>query len=185
MGHEYFFHREERSAWLARVGAPARPFSRASPVCESHSPSSLLDGRPLQSAHALPSPLFSLLPTFDGRPLQSDHALPSSPFSLLSMKEDIRVHSWFSLQWTRGASAARVRSSAPSTHSPLPSPLSSLLPTFDGSPLQSDHALLSPLFSLFPTPYHSTLISGSSFWRRSSSPICQWHRLYASLVPVV
>ena len=33
---------------------------------------------------------------------RANHALPSSFFSLLPIKEDIRVHSWFFLQWTRG-----------------------------------------------------------------------------------
>ena len=57
----------EGSAWMARLGAPARRFRRASPECESHSTLyrtaifAVLNGRPLHSDHALPSPLSSLL----------------------------------------------------------------------------------------------------------------------------
>ena len=52
---------------------------------------------------------------------------------------------------TRGGIAARARSSAPSTHCPLPSSPSSLLPPLDCRPLQSVHALPSPPSSLLPT----------------------------------
>ena len=55
----------------------------------SSPPSSLpLDCRPLQSVPALPSPLFSLLPTLDCRPLQSVPALPSPLSSLLPTSRD-------------------------------------------------------------------------------------------------
>ena len=48
-----------------------------------HPPFSLLNGSPLHSGHALPSPFFSLLSTPDGSPLHSGHALLPQFFSLL------------------------------------------------------------------------------------------------------
>ena len=58
-------------------------------------------GAPTRAIHALPSPFFSLFPTFvvqslllDGSPLQSVHALLSPFFSLLPTFVSIHVHSW-------------------------------------------------------------------------------------------
>ena len=69
-----------------------------------------------RAIHALPSPLFSLLPTFEAHCIVSTHCpLPSSPYPLLPRT---------ARRMPRG-----VRSSAPSTHCPLPSPPSSLLRT--------------------------------------------------------
>ena len=90
------------------------------------SPFSLLKGHVAESPrgrararHPRPPP-FSLLPSPyflfpDGSPLHSVHALPSPPSSLLPT------------QGPRGGIAARARSSAPSTHSPLFPPPFSLL----------------------------------------------------------
>ena len=111
---------------MARLGAPARRFRRASPVCESRSTLyrtaifAVLNGRPLQSDHALLSPLFSLLSTHHfvvqnrffvcfvffvvsfhsgdarrnrraGAPTRANHALPSPLFSLLSAENQIWI----------------------------------------------------------------------------------------------
>ena len=91
----------EGSAWLARLGAPARRFRRASPECESHSTLyrtaifAVLNGRPLQSDHALLSPLFSLLST--SCKVTTHYLLPSPPYSLQKYKyglSSIRFSFW-------------------------------------------------------------------------------------------
>ena len=87
--------RGEGSAWMARVGAPARQFCRASlwenplltlparQLCRA-----IRDGRPLHSGHALLSNFFSLFPTLDAHCIVATHyILPSSPCSLLSPKK--------------------------------------------------------------------------------------------------
>ena len=59
---------EESSAWLARLGAPRTAESPCDPCVNPSLTSTCaapaaLNGRPLHSVHALPSTLFSLLPT--------------------------------------------------------------------------------------------------------------------------
>ena len=83
---------------MARLGAPARRFRRASPECESHSTLyrtaifAVLNGRPLQSDHALLSPLFSLLSALDAHCKVTTHYfLPSPPYSLLPAKKQIWI----------------------------------------------------------------------------------------------
>ncbi len=91
----------EGSAWLARLGAPARRFRRAAPECESHSTLyrtaifAVLNGRPLQSDHALLSPLFSLLST--SCKVTTHYFLHSPPYSLQKYKyglSSIRFSFW-------------------------------------------------------------------------------------------
>ena len=80
---------------MARLGAPARRFRRASPECESHSTLyrtaifAVLNGCPLQSDHALLSPLFSLLST--SCKVTTHYFLPSPPYSLLPAKNQIWI----------------------------------------------------------------------------------------------
>ena len=74
MDHEYLFFkgggkREKKGVRGWRLGAPARQNRRASPECEYHSTLyrtaifAVLNGSPLQSVHALLSPLSSLFST--------------------------------------------------------------------------------------------------------------------------
>ena len=67
-------------------------FSRASRGF--HPPFSLLNGSPLQSGHALPSPFSSLFPTLTGAPERASHALLPPLFSLLSTRN---MHTRYSL----------------------------------------------------------------------------------------
>ena len=135
--------------------------------------STLYCGSPLQSVHALPSPFFSLLTTLEAHCKVSTHyLLLSSPFSLLSCPlvsisgSIIIPFVYFvffvvfppSLLLLRGRVAEPPRGRAQARHPRTT--FSFLLPSpYFGSPLQSDHALPSPFFSLLPT---FVSISGSN-----------------------
>ena len=126
-------------------------------------------GNPLQSVHALLSPFFSLLTTLEAHCKVSTHyLLLSSPFSLLSCPlvvlllslSCISCFSWFppSLLLLNGRAAEPPCRRAQARHPRTT--FSFLLPSpYFGSPLQSDHALPSPFFSLLPT---FVSISGSN-----------------------
>ena len=77
--------RRNRRAGRAQARQPRTP------------PSILLPTLYSASAHALPSPFFSLLPTPDGSPLHSGHALPSPFFSLPSTPDGSPLHSGHAL----------------------------------------------------------------------------------------
>ena len=139
-----------------------------------HSPPySLLNGSPLHSDHALPSPFFSLLSTSGCRTAESPRgarpraptthsSLNSSPYSLLNGSPLHIGHAlpspFFSLLSTSGCRTAEsprgARPRTPATHYPLHSSPYSLL---NGSPLHSGHALPSQFFSLLPTQRHVRL----------------------------
>ena len=160
-------------------------------------PYPLPDGSPLHSVHALPSPLFSL-PSTRRKPtaqcprtalspllpspslteahcIVSTHCpLPSPPSSLLPPPSLRSAHCIVSTHCPLPSPLSSLPEVSPlhSVHA-LPSPLSSLLPTFeahcivsthcplpsppyplpDGSPLHSVRALPSPLSPLLPPPY--------------------------------
>ena len=94
-GRPVLFSREERvegSAWLARLCAPARQNRRASPECEYHSTLyrtaifAVLNGRPLQSVHALLSALSSLFSTFIPSMRRRSVDMPRMPVRLRSCR---------------------------------------------------------------------------------------------------
>ena len=118
----------EGSAWLARLGAPARRFRRASPVCESHStlyrtailPCSTEAHCKVSTHYFLPSPPYSLQKNIRG-PFVSIRGSPL--FSLLPAHH-------FVVSFHSGDARRNRRA---------------------GAPKRANHALLSPLSSLLPT----------------------------------
>ena len=125
--------------WLPTAKCPRTTFSFLLP--------SPYFGSPLHSDHALPSPFFSLLPTVEAHCIVATHyLLLSSPYSLLSCPL-VSISGSLIL---RGRVAEPPRGRAQARHPRTT--FSFLLPSpYFGSPLQSDHALPSPFFSLFPT----------------------------------
>ena len=119
-GHEwdtnnFFIGKKVVRGWRARASLPPRvPYMIPSlPLTPRHLPCS-------KESHCKVS-THSPLPSSPSSPLLNPTAkCPRTTFSPLlpppyerRYSWSIRVHSWFSLQWTRGASAARARSSAP------------------------------------------------------------------------
>ena len=118
----------EGSAWMARLGAPARRFRRAAPVCESHStlyrtailPCSTEAHCKVSTHYFLPSPPYSLQKNIRG-PFVSIRGSPL--FSLLPAHH-------FVVSFHSGDARRNRRAGAPKrANHALPSPLSSLLPT--------------------------------------------------------